>query len=169
MSRNKSSLVVLTLAAIIGLGYQLQAQTVQVMIAGSSAQWQTQALGAFGGLEAGSTVKGHCGKYIGAKAPCYHYTASSGFSLYDTRPSTANVDGEPSGSCGIARLLQKYGHSSRWIPALASAATLPILPVTSRPLPFLPQATSSPALCGEVTRPCQPPSGACLPVRRISQ
>jgi len=94
MSRTKLILAVVALAAIVGLGSQLQAQSVQVAIAGSSAQWQTQALGAFGGLQSGSTTKGKCGTGLGAKAPCYHYTykSSTEFQLTDSRVSPANND-----------------------------------------------------------------------------
>jgi hypothetical protein len=94
MSRNKVILAVVALAAIIGLGSQLQAQNVIVAIAGSSAQWQTQALGAFGGLQPSQTTKGKCGTGLGAKAPCYHYTykASTEFQLTDSRPTLPNND-----------------------------------------------------------------------------
>jgi len=97
MSRNKLLLAVVALAAMIGFGVQLQAQTVEVMIAGSSAQWQTQALGAFGGLQSGSSTQGNCGADLpGTTAPCFHYTdknsSSPAFLLTDTRPSTANQD-----------------------------------------------------------------------------
>ncbi len=85
MSRNKSLLAVAALAAIVVFGCQLQAQTVEVAIAGSSAQWQTQGLGAYNGGSCGSSL-------VGATAPCYHYTYSS-FNLTDTRVSPFNVDG----------------------------------------------------------------------------
>ena len=83
MSRNKTLLAVAALAAIVVFGCQLQAQTVEVAIAGSSAQWQTQALGAYNA--------GNCGTGLGATAPCYHYTYKP-FNITDTRVSPFNVD-----------------------------------------------------------------------------
>ena len=47
MNRIKCVFAVLCLAAIVGITSQSQAQTVKVMIAGSSAMWQTLALGAY--------------------------------------------------------------------------------------------------------------------------
>ncbi len=47
MSRMKSILAVLVLTAIVGIVPQVQAQTLKVVIAGSSAMWQTLALGAY--------------------------------------------------------------------------------------------------------------------------
>ncbi|MGB9235590.1 MAG: hypothetical protein WCC04_14360 [Terriglobales bacterium] len=97
MARNKSLLAVVGLAAIIVFGSQLQAQTIEAAIAGSSAQWQTLALGTFGGLQTGSTTQGNCGSLLGATAPCFHYTdgnssGTSAFGLTDSRPSTPNSD-----------------------------------------------------------------------------
>jgi hypothetical protein len=85
MSRIKIVLAGLVIAAIVGLGTQAQAQKVKVMFAGSSAQWQTLALGTYN--------DGKC--VTGGTAPCFHYTNSS-FNLTDTRPVkvglSANVD-----------------------------------------------------------------------------
>ncbi|MFZ3341028.1 MAG: hypothetical protein WA213_09115 [Terriglobales bacterium] len=85
MSRIKVLLAGVVVTAIVGLGTQAQAQKVKVMFAGSSAQWQTLALGTYNN---GACVKG-------AVAPCSHYTAGS-FNLTDTRPArvglTSNVD-----------------------------------------------------------------------------
>lgn len=83
MSRNKVVLAVMALAAIIGFGCQVQAQTIEVIVAGSSAQWQTMALGTYN--------NGLCGTGLAAKAPCFHYTYNS-FNLTDSRVSPANVD-----------------------------------------------------------------------------
>jgi len=76
MLRMRLVLAVLALTAIVGIVPVAQAQTVQVMIAGSSAMWQTVALGAYN----------LCG------AGCYHYTSSSNFNLTDTRPPVPIVD-----------------------------------------------------------------------------
>jgi hypothetical protein len=85
MTRIKSVFAALLFTAIVSLVPQTQAQTVQVILAGSSAQWQTLALGAY---NAGKCVSG-------GTAPCFHYTNSS-FNLTDSRPTvkggTAAVD-----------------------------------------------------------------------------
>jgi len=85
MSRIKVLLAGMVITAIVGLGTQVQAQKVKVMFAGSSAEWQTFALGAYN--------SGHC--VSGGTAPCFHYTNGS-FNLTDTRPThvglSANVD-----------------------------------------------------------------------------
>lgn len=65
---------------------QAQAQTLKVVLAGSSAMWQSMALAAYNA--------GHC--VSGATAPCFHYTSSTAFNLVDGRPTvkggTAAVD-----------------------------------------------------------------------------
>jgi hypothetical protein len=76
MTRMKSVLAVLVVAAIVGVVPQAHAQTAQVVLSGSSAIWQSLALGAY---NAGSCVSG-------GTAPCFHYTNSS-FNLNDTRPT----------------------------------------------------------------------------------
>ena len=77
MSRLKAGFAVLILAVIASGVPQAQAATnVKVMIAGSSALWQTLALGAYNG--------GKC--VAGGTAPCKHYTAKN-FNLTDTRPT----------------------------------------------------------------------------------
>lgn len=85
MSRLKVLLAGIVVTAMVGLGTQAQAQKVKVMFAGSSAEWQTFALGAYN--------SGHC--VTGGTAPCFHYTNGS-FNLTDTRPThvglSANVD-----------------------------------------------------------------------------
>ncbi len=67
----------------------------KVILAGSSAIWQSMALGAY---NAGKCVSG-------GTAPCFHYTNSS-FNLTDTRPTTKGgttaVEARPFGSSGIA-------------------------------------------------------------------
>ena len=47
MSRMKSIFAVLVLAAMVGIVPQVQAQSYKVVLAGSSAMWQTLALGAY--------------------------------------------------------------------------------------------------------------------------
>jgi len=78
MSRTKSILALLLLAAIVSVVPMAQAATtVEVTIAGSSAMWQTLALGA----------------YKAAGAGAGHWTsASNAVNLTDSRPTVANVD-----------------------------------------------------------------------------
>jgi len=77
MARIKSVFAVLLFAAIVGVVPQTQAQTVKVVLAGSSAMWQSMALAAY---KAGACVSG-------GTAPCFHYTATN-FNLSDGRPTT---------------------------------------------------------------------------------
>lgn len=83
--RIKSLFAVLLLTVAAGVLPQAHAQTVKVVLAGSSVLWQTLALAAY---KSGSCVSG-------GTAPCFHYTNSS-FNLSDTRPTvkggTAAVD-----------------------------------------------------------------------------
>ncbi|MHB8217280.1 MAG: hypothetical protein ACYDDS_14495 [Candidatus Sulfotelmatobacter sp.] len=74
----KSIFSVLLLTAIVSVGLQSHAQTttVKVVLAGSSAMWQSMALAAYN--------KGLC--VSGGTAPCFHYTASN-FNLADGRPT----------------------------------------------------------------------------------
>ena len=74
MTRVKSVLAVLFLAAAVSV--TSQAQTVKVILAGSSAMWQSMALAAYKG--------GAC--VAGGTAPCFHYTAAN-FNLTDGRPT----------------------------------------------------------------------------------
>ncbi|MGO9863011.1 MAG: hypothetical protein ACLPLR_05325 [Terriglobales bacterium] len=84
MSRMKSIFTLLVLAAIVCIVPQASATTVKVMIAGSSAMWQTMALGAY-----------HSGVSIAvATNKTCHYTGTSNFNLTDIRPNTA-VSGTP--------------------------------------------------------------------------
>ncbi len=78
MSHIKSILVILVLSAIVGVVPKANAAPVmKVMIAGSSAMWQSMALAAY---KTGSCVNG-------GTSPCFHYTGSSAFNLNDTRPT----------------------------------------------------------------------------------
>jgi len=81
MSRNKWLFAGLLVAAIVCLGFSAQAQTVKVMFAGSSAEWQTLALGTYNVSKCPS----------GGTAPCAHYTNGS-FNLTDGRPTPPVVD-----------------------------------------------------------------------------
>jgi hypothetical protein len=78
MSHIKLVLAALALSVIVGAFPRANAQTIQVIIAGSSAQWQSLALAAYNG--------GAC--VAGATAPCFHYTGSAKFNLNDTRPTS---------------------------------------------------------------------------------
>ena len=92
MSRMKSIFAVLVLTAIVGVVPNAQAQTIKVVIAGSSALWQTLALGAYGG--------GTCNTVIGCTAgSTWHWTSAKSGStepyLNDARPTPANQDPGP--------------------------------------------------------------------------
>jgi hypothetical protein len=76
MTRMKLVLAALLVTAIVGVVPQAHAQTVKVVLSGSSALWQSLALGAY---KSGSCVSG-------GTAPCFHYTNSS-FNLSDSRPT----------------------------------------------------------------------------------
>jgi len=77
MTRMKSVFAVLLLTAIASVAPQAHAQTVKVVLAGSSALWQSMALAAY---KSGACVSG-------GTAPCFHYTAKN-YTLPDGRPST---------------------------------------------------------------------------------
>src|ERR1700756_2706581 len=81
MSRMKLVFAVLLLTTIVGVVPQAHAQApiIKIIIAGSSAMWQSMALAAY----KGNNTQGQC--VSGGTAPCFHYTNSS-FSLNDTRP-----------------------------------------------------------------------------------
>jgi hypothetical protein len=81
MTRIKSVFGALVVVALVSMMPQAKAQTLKVVLAGSSAQWQSLALAAYNGNTTGS----HC--VSGGTAPCFHYTNSS-FNLNDTRPTT---------------------------------------------------------------------------------
>ena len=92
MSRMKSIFAALVLTAIVGVVPQAQAQTVKVVIAGSSAMWQTLALGAYN--------NGTCNTLLtGCTGATFHWTsAKSGATepfLNDNRPTPANTDPGP--------------------------------------------------------------------------
>ena len=78
MKRIQSVFSALLLAVIASVAQPATAQTttVKVILAGSSAMWQSMALGAY---NAGKCVSG-------GTAPCFHYTASN-FNLSDGRPT----------------------------------------------------------------------------------
>jgi hypothetical protein len=77
MAKIKLVFAALLVAAIVGVVPQTQAQTVKVVLAGSSALWQSLALAAY---KSGTCVSG-------GTAPCFHYTAKN-FNLTDGRPTT---------------------------------------------------------------------------------
>jgi hypothetical protein len=79
MKKIKLIVTALTMAATASFVPQAHAASpvVRVLAAGSSALWQSVALGAY---NAGKCV-------TGGKAPCFHYTAKN-FNLTDTRPAT---------------------------------------------------------------------------------
>src|SRR5258707_13539919 len=77
MTRMKTAFAVLLLAAMASVVPQAHAATnVKVVIAGSSAMWQSLALAAY---KSGKCVSG-------GTSPCFHYTAKN-FNLADTRPT----------------------------------------------------------------------------------
>jgi hypothetical protein len=78
MTRMKLTFAALLTAAIVSVVPRAHAATtVKVVIAGSSAMWQSMALAAYKG--------GAC--VTGGTKPCFHYTAKN-FNLADTRPAT---------------------------------------------------------------------------------
>ena len=86
MMRLKSAFAFLLLGTITSLAPMGHGQTLKVVLAGSSAMWQSMALGAY-----------NSGKCVsGGTAPCFHYTSGSSFNLVDGRPTvkggTAAVD-----------------------------------------------------------------------------
>ena len=85
MSRMKAIFAVLVLTAIVGIVPQVHAQTLKVVIEGSSAMWQALALGAYNG--------GTCSPALtGCVSPTFHYTSTGNFNLTDTRSSIPTVD-----------------------------------------------------------------------------
>lgn len=77
MTQVKSAFAALLLAAMVGVVPQARAAaTLKVVIAGSSAMWQSMALAAY---KSGACVSG-------GTAPCFHYTAAN-FNLVDGRPT----------------------------------------------------------------------------------
>ncbi len=81
MSRIKSLFAVLVVAAIAGVVPAAHAQTVKLMIAGSTGAWQAMAVAAYNA--------GNC--LPGATAPCSHYTSTGNFNLTDTRPGSGSA------------------------------------------------------------------------------
>ena len=83
MSSRKSLVAGLVLAAIVGIVPQVHAQTLKVVIAGSSALWQTLALGAYNN---GTSI-------VTGGGATFHWTsASNAVNLTDTRPTPVNND-----------------------------------------------------------------------------
>jgi hypothetical protein len=82
MSRIKSIFAALLLAAIVGIVPQVHAQTIKVVLAGSSALWQTLALGAYNN---GTSI-------VAGGGTTFHYTSGANFNLVDNRPTTPKVD-----------------------------------------------------------------------------
>lgn len=82
MNRTKCVFAALCLAALVGIVPQSQAQTVKVMIAGSSAMWQTMALGAY---DNGTSI-------VTGGGTTFHYTSSVNFNLTDSRSTVSTVD-----------------------------------------------------------------------------
>ena len=76
MTRMETIFAALVVVGISSLPLPVQAQTIKVILAGSSAQWQEVALAAY---KSGACVSG-------GTAPCFHYTAKN-FNLNDTRPT----------------------------------------------------------------------------------
>jgi hypothetical protein len=76
MTRMKTVFAALLLTAIVSVVPQAHAQTIKVVLAGSSAMWQSMALAAY---NAGNCVSG-------GTAPCFHYTGAN-FNLADSRPT----------------------------------------------------------------------------------
>src|SRR6516162_2411966 len=83
MSRMKCLLAISLLTACLSFApLATAAPVMKVMIAGSSAMWQSLALAAY---KSGACVGG-------LTAPCAHYTGGSNFNLTDTRPLPNVVD-----------------------------------------------------------------------------
>jgi len=82
MSRMKSVFVSLLAAMIVSFGTAAFASgpTVEVLISGATAEWQTLALAAFN--------SGQCpASKTKLTPPCFHYTSTGNFNLTDTRPT----------------------------------------------------------------------------------
>ncbi len=97
MSRMKTIFAVLMLAAIVGIVPLAQAQTLKVVMGGSTALWQTAALGTFGAPSTVTAGAGTCSSLLtGCVSPTFHWTSAKSGSgepyLNDTRPSTPNQD-----------------------------------------------------------------------------
>jgi hypothetical protein len=85
MSHMKSFFAMLALTLMVGIAPLANAApTVKVMIAGSSAQWQTLALAAYNN---GTSL-------ISGGGQTFHYTSSSNFSLIDSRGTGATDTGQ---------------------------------------------------------------------------
>jgi len=85
MSSIKSIFAALLLAVIGGIVPQAQAEvTVKVVVAGSSALWQSLALAAYNG---GTSI-------VSGGGQTFHYTSSSNFNLVDSRGATTTDSGQ---------------------------------------------------------------------------
>jgi hypothetical protein len=93
MLRMKSVFMIVTLAVIANLVPVANAATIKLVIAGSSAMWQTAALGAYNG--------GSCP--LDGVAPCFHWTSGSNkLSLQDSRPTfVGGFDYEDAGTVWV--------------------------------------------------------------------
>jgi hypothetical protein len=82
MSRAKLIVAAVVVVAMFSAVPSGQAQTAMVIASGSSAMWQTTALGAWS-----------CAATLGKNvtAPCHHWTDSTKFNLNDSRPSGGTV------------------------------------------------------------------------------
>ena len=118
MSRMKSIFAALLLAAIAGILPQAQAQTLKVLLSGSSAMFNTLALGAY-----------NDGTSIAGGGSTFHWTsASNAVSLHDSRPTSGSMT---PARCGLFRTeaqpsLPTYGPTSKLIRWLACVATLQV-------------------------------------------
>jgi hypothetical protein len=75
----------IAIGAIVPTAQAAAAPVAKAIIAGSSAIWQSAALGAYN-FKAGETYTG--GSCVaGLTPPCFHYTSSNGFQVNDTRPT----------------------------------------------------------------------------------
>jgi hypothetical protein len=84
MSRIKSTLAALALTLIVGIAPLANAQTIKVLIAGASSQWQTLALAAYNN---GTSL-------VSGGGQTFHYTSSSNFNLVDSRGTGATDSGQ---------------------------------------------------------------------------
>jgi hypothetical protein len=85
MSRIRMTFAICLVTAVAAVVPTAQAQTAtaKAILAGSSALWQSMALGAYNWKT--GTTGGSC--VAGMTPPCFHYTSSNGFQVNDTRPT----------------------------------------------------------------------------------
>lgn len=82
MLRIKSSFAALVVAAMVSIVPGVQAQTLKVVISGSSAMWQAMALGAYNN---GTSI-------VSGGGATSHYTSGANFNLVDNRSTVPTVD-----------------------------------------------------------------------------